>query len=174
MRYILTKLRRGRRRNRIPHGLLVSVATVTVLVLTLTLSCALFALPTSAEMRMRMPRTDDGIVTDGDGIIDSDGPMGTTPDLTDMLPNGSGTEGSDALDPTESGTGIGTESGTEVVTDAPTTDKGTTAESTTGTVDNVADETGISPWVVALVLIAVIVTAIILVVWWMSGRKRMD
>ena len=180
MRYLIERLRRGRRRNRIPHGLLVTAAMTLILAVTLMLSASLLALPASARSRIRMPRTGDGIVTDGDGIIDSTGIAGDVPDVTDLLPDGSmndvesgtGTgEGSDALDPTVSGTGeSGSDAGT---TDPETTKKETTrADATTNAVDDAADAMGISPWVIGLILLAVIVGVVILIVWWATGSRR--
>lgn len=175
MRYLIERLRRGRRRNRIPYGLLVSVGLVLLLTLTL------LALPASAKGGMRMPRTGDGIVTDGDGIIDSSGIAGDVPDVTDLLPDGSMNdtatgEGSDALDPTVSGTGTaesGTDGGTSepsgTVTGAPKPNK---PSATTDAVDNAADAMGVAPWVIGLILLALIVGIVILVVWWATGSRR--
>ena len=173
MRYILTKLRRGRRRHRIPHGLLVSAALMVTLVITMTVAASLFAIPASAKMRdhIPMPRTEDGIVTDGDGIIDSDGMAGDIPDVTDLLPGGSGmNEGSDALDPVVSGTEGARDSGT---TAESTTEKATTAEST-NMVEDAADSMGISPWIVGLIILAVVAVIIVIIIRFASGTRGKD
>lgn len=164
MRYILTKMRRVRRSRRIPHGLLVA-AVMAVLVLTMTLSMSLIAIPASAEMRdFRMPRTDSGVVTDHDGIIQS-GDMLDTSDAkgTEAHPDSNTTNnGTDILDPNTTDTAGGT-----------TTDKApVTSNAVSDMVDDVANGTGMAPWVVGLIILAVVIGIIILIVWWVSGSRR--
>ena len=173
MDYIMMKLRRVRRKNRVPHGLLVSAAMMLMLVTVLSVS--LLAVPASAKVRITMPRTEDGIVTDDDGIIDSSGIAGDVPEMTDLLTNdgSAGTEGSDALDPVTSDTGTTAESTTgSATTDRVTTDGATTDGATTGMMDDAADAMGVSPWVIGLILIAVLAVVVILIVWWVSGSRK--
>ena len=165
MNLFFAKLVRSRRRRRVPCGLLVSVASALLIALTLTASAALFTLSASAKIDVGMPRTGDGTVTDSDGIIDSDGPMGDVPEMTDMLPDGTDgrTEGSDALDPTVSGTDGASD------TAAVTTQR---APGTTDMVEGAADNLGISPWLLGVILLAIVVAVIILIIRWASGPRR--
>lgn len=179
MSEILKHFRRRRRRSRIPHGLLVSVS---MMLLAVVLMSVLFALPASAKMKdFRMPRTENGVVTDSDGIIDSDGiasdipdASDLIPDATDLIPDGSAaTEGpnggSDALDPT-------------VTSEGETSSLGTTAENTTAAGTTTANTTagdGIMGmdtrgWVIAIVILALVVLVIVILVWWATGTKRRD
>ena len=134
------------------------------------LAATTLTLSASAAIDVRMPRTEDGIVTDGDGIIDSDGIASDMPEMSDLLPDGSGGEGSDALDPADSGTATVTtaEETTEKVTES------VTARETTGVIEDAADGMGIRPWVVVLILIAVVSVVIALVVWWLSDKNGRD
>ena len=167
------KLRRGRRRNRIPYGLLASVALSMLVVLTVTLSAGLMSLPTSAKNH-RMPRIEgsNGVVTDGDGIIDSNGIAGDIPEVTDLIPqmpNGrTGNEGSDALDPA-----AGDVTGE---TNAPETSTPVTSERTTDatTTDMIEEMTGsdTATWIIGAAILAVVVIAIVLIIRFASAPRR--
>ena len=162
MRYILTRLRRSRRKNRIPHGLLVSAVLLTLL-----LTFSVLVLPASA--RMRTPKASDGQVTDGDGIIDSDGVAGEVPPVTDLIPGMSTDAESGVKDP------MTTERVTDPVTEttARVTEGVTTRPVTTAAADGAGNTAGgIAPWVIAFLIFAVIVTAIVVVIWWTMGRDR--
>lgn len=159
MRYILTKLRRGRRRNRIPYGLLVSAVLLSVF-----LAVSLLVLPASA----RMPKTSDGRVTDGDGIIDSDGVAGDVPPVTDLIPGMSTDAESGVKDP------VTTERVTDPVTETTArVTEGVTTRPVTSEVGGAGNTaSGISPWVIAFLIFAVIVAAVVVVIWWTMGRER--
>lgn len=170
MDFIKLKLRRLRRRNRIPHGLLVSVsAMLAAIVLTATLGATLLALPASAKTDFRMPRTEDGIVTDGDGVIDSGAVSDMLPNGTDMMPDGDGSAEGESIIPDVS-SGDTVESGEVSTTDAPT-DSATTDRETAGMGDDVAENNTLA-WVIGLVALAAVVIAIVLIIRWATNSRK--
>lgn len=176
MDYIKMKLRRLKRRNRIPHGFLVSVSAVcAVLVLTALIGTSLLALPASAKMGMRMPRTEDGIVTDGDGIIESGDmlPEGSDipPAVSDMIPDGDGSAEGESILPDGTGSDTESESGT-LTTDTTGQSQTTDGATTTGAMDDVVEESNAIAWVIGLVVLAAVVIAVILIIRWASGARR--
>lgn len=166
MDFIKTRIRRMRRRNRIPRRIFAAVGASLLL---LVLSMSLLVLPASAKNGMRMPRTEDGIVTDGDGIINSgDAMTNPIPEIGDKV-----SEGIDDMIPDMSSDGAS--QGTTPVTQAP--GAGTTA--TPGTSDNgnggsmTDDGVGNTlAWIIGLVVLAGVVIAIVLIIRWASGNKR--
>ena len=165
------KLRRLRRRNRIPHGLLVSVSAVcAVAVVAAMFAMSLLALPASAKNGMRMPRTEDGIVTDGDGIIESGDVL---PEGSDLVPDGS--ESSPMGDGSANGESIVpdvSESGSGAMTTDTARPSQSTDQTTTGMIDDVVEESNAIAWVIALAILAAVVIAVILIIRWASGSRR--
>jgi len=160
MDFIKINLRRMRRRNRIPSRLLAAVSS-SLLVLVLTMS--LLVLPASAKNGMRMPRTDSGIVTDGDGIISSDDGTGMLPDVGDKV-----TDKVESILP-DNTTAPGT-SGGDASSSTNTTTPGTTNN---GTGDTAGDDAGSNmiAWIIGLTVLAGVVVAIVLVIRWASRKE---
>ncbi len=165
MDFIKTRLRRMRRRNRIPRRIFASVgASVLLLVLSLTL----LTLPASAKNGMRMPRTENGVVTDGDGIINSgDSASDMLPEigdavsegLSEMLPDSSSNGGSTVTSPVTQAPGAGT----------------TATPDSSGNGDMADDGAGnMIAWIIGLVVLAGVVIAIVLIIRWASSSRRED
>lgn len=159
MNHIRINLRRMRRRNRIPSRLLAAVSSSLLL---LVLMMSLLALPASAKNRMRMPRTDNGVVTDGDGIISSDD------GITDMLPDVGDaiTDGIEDILP-DGSDGVTTAGETSAVT----TSHVTTNHAGNETVDDARDNNMLA-WIIGLVVLAGVVVAIVLIIRFASGSRR--
>lgn len=160
MSLFMTKWIRSRRRRRVPCGLLVATMSAVLLVLVLTAAVGTFTVSASAKIGIGMPRAGDGTVTDSDGIIDSDGPMSDVPDVTDLIPDGTG---SDTADSTERGTEVLPNGGTV------TTER---TDGTTNAVEDAADGMGINPWLLGVILLAVVVAVILLIIRWAAGPRR--
>ena len=162
MDFINARLRRMRRRNRFPGRIFAAVA-LSVLLFTLTVS--LLILPASAKNKMRMPRTDDGIVTDEDGIIGSgDATSDMIPEIGDSV-----SEGIDNMLPSLSTDGSSRE--TAPVTQAPGAGTTNVPESSGAMDENGAVGNTIA-WIIGLVVLAGVVIAIVLIIRWASGNRR--